>query len=51
MRKISLVMLLVAAASVMSGCYTKAYVQETLRAQQAQNLQSNSNSGVSQAAK
>lgn len=50
MRKISLALVLVAAAFI-SGCYTKAYVQETLRAQQAQSLQSNANPAGSQANK
>jgi outer membrane murein-binding lipoprotein Lpp len=41
MHKISLIVLL-AATVLMSGCYTKAYVQQ-LKAQQAQSLQSNAN--------
>ncbi len=50
MQKISLIVLL-AATVLMSGCYTKAYVQQTLKAQQAQSLQSNANQVASQANK
>ena len=42
MHKISLIVLL-AAAIFLSGCHTKTYVRETLKAQQTQSVQNNTN--------
>jgi hypothetical protein len=50
MHKISLIVLL-AAAVLASGCYTKAYVRETLKAQQTQSVQNNTNQAAGQANK
>jgi hypothetical protein len=50
MHKISLIVLL-AATVLTSGCYTKAYVQQMLKAQQAQSLQSNASPAAGQANK
>ncbi len=49
MHKISLTVLL-AAAVLLSGCYTKAYVR-AMQAQQAQSFQNNSNQVADQANK
>ncbi len=49
MHKISFsLIVLLAAVSFVSGCYTKACIRETLKAQQAQSAQNNTNQVVGQ---
>jgi hypothetical protein len=50
MHKISLIVLL-AAAVFISGCYTKAYVREMTKTQQTHSVQSNTNQVAGQANK